>query len=94
MTSQGKIKEMKMKIKESMKLSDGQIAIVSGEYEFGTAVIYRGARTQRALRARLTRERCNGDRWARAIQYSHSNDWGDCGRDLETDALCVFPVVD
>ena len=83
-----------MKIKESMKLSDGQIAIVSGEGEVGTAVIYRGARTQRALRAHLTRERCDGDRWARAVQYTHTNDWGDCGRDLETDELCVFPVVD
>jgi hypothetical protein len=80
--------------KEEMKLSEGEIAIISGEGEIGSAVIYRGKRTQRALRARLTRERCNGDRWARAVQYTHTNDWGDWGRDLETDAPCAFPVID
>jgi hypothetical protein len=80
--------------KGEMKLSEGQIAIVSGEGEVGSAVIYRGARTQRAIKARLTRERCNGDRWARAVQYTHSNEWGDYGYDLEANAPCVFPQID
>lgn len=43
------------------------LAIVSGEGEVGTVEPYTGARTARALRARLTRERCRGDRWARVI---------------------------
>ena len=48
-----------------MKL-EGKIIIQSGEGEIGTFESYHGARTLRAIRARLTRERCNGDRWARA----------------------------
>ena len=44
------------------------IIIVSGEGEGpGMQEVYRGARTMRALRRRLTTERCNGDRWARAV---------------------------
>lgn len=39
--------------------------IVSGEGEIGFTLEYTGKRTLRALRCRLTRERCNGDRWAR-----------------------------
>lgn len=42
------------------------IYIVSGEGEVGTRERYHGKRTMRALRMRLTRERCGGDRFARA----------------------------
>jgi hypothetical protein len=42
------------------------IRIVSGEGDNGAIKAYRGKRTARALRAHLTRERCGGDRWARA----------------------------
>lgn len=41
-----------------------KIEIVSGEGERGTATPYTGKLTMRALRSRLTRERCHGDRWA------------------------------
>ena len=41
------------------------LEIVSGEGENGTSEIYTGAKTVRAIKARLTRERCGGDRWAR-----------------------------
>ena len=41
------------------------LEIVSGEGENGTAEEYTGAKTVRAIKARLTRERCGGDRWAR-----------------------------
>jgi hypothetical protein len=41
------------------------IEIVSGEGENGTREAYTGAKTVRAIKARLTRERCHGDRWAR-----------------------------
>lgn len=43
------------------------IWISSGEGEIGRTVRYRGAPTLRALRARLTRERCGGDRWAHVL---------------------------
>ena len=42
------------------------IMIISGEGEVGTPEEYTGKRTVRALRARLTKERCHGDRWAYA----------------------------
>lgn len=41
------------------------INIVSGEGETGTVEAYTGKRTARAIKARLTKERCGGDRWAR-----------------------------
>jgi hypothetical protein len=41
------------------------LKIVSGEGENGTAQDYAGAKTVRAIKARLTKERCGGDRWAR-----------------------------
>ena len=40
------------------------IEIVSGEGEEGTVERYDGTGSLRALKSRLTRERCNGDRWA------------------------------
>jgi hypothetical protein len=43
---------------------DGKIIIVSGEGTVGTPEIYTGKRTRRAMRARLTKESCGGDRWA------------------------------
>lgn len=43
-----------------------EIRIVSGEGAVGSSDVYTGKRTIRALKSRLTRERCNGDRWARA----------------------------
>ena len=41
-----------------------EIEILSGEGEEGTREDYEGARTVKAVRARLTSERCGGDRWA------------------------------
>lgn len=40
------------------------ISIVTGEGERGAFEEYTGKRTARAVRARLTKERCGGDRWA------------------------------
>ena len=51
---------------EEILASSITIRIVSGEGAVGTAEAYTGKRSVRALKARLTRERCNGDRWARA----------------------------
>lgn len=44
--------------------SAAAIEILSGEGEQGTRETYEGARTVKAIRARLTRERAGGDRWA------------------------------
>ena len=41
-----------------------KIEIVSGEGESGTVELFAGKHTVKAIRARLTRERCGDDRWA------------------------------
>lgn len=51
---------------EEILATSHAIRIVSGEGTIGNAETYTGTRTERALKMRLTRERCNGDRWARA----------------------------
>jgi hypothetical protein len=57
-----------------------EIAIWSGEGDGpGKAEVYTGKRTERALRMRLTRECCGGDRWARAT-------WADTGEPISPDA--------
>ena len=43
------------------------LRIVSGGGEQGSSSPYTGKRTLRAVRSRLTRERCHGDRWARLV---------------------------
>mgnify|MGYP001073364484 CR=1 FL=1 len=48
-----------------------EIRIVSGEGTVGSSDVYTGKRTVRAIKSRLTRERCNGDRWARAEALVH-----------------------
>ena len=51
---------------EEILATSASIRIVSGEGTVGTAEAYTGKRTVHALKSRLTRECCNGDRWARA----------------------------
>jgi len=43
--------------------------IKSGEGDDGRAVMYTGKMNLRAIRSRLTRERCNGARWAYPCIY-------------------------
>ena len=59
-----------------MLSEEREILIFSGEGDSGDYKAYTGKRTERALKLTLTRERCHGDRWARAYIYSHSNDLG------------------
>lgn len=47
-----------------MDLTNSTILILSGEGTTGTWERYEGARTPKAIRSRLSRERCHGDRWA------------------------------
>jgi hypothetical protein len=49
---------------EKILIDSGVVEIVSGEGVYGTCEVYKGKLTSRAIKARLTRERCNGDRWA------------------------------
>jgi hypothetical protein len=42
-----------------------EIEIISGEGEQGIVETYEGKRSERAIKMRLTKERCHGDRWAR-----------------------------
>lgn len=69
-----------------------EIRIVSGEGE-GPATVERftGKHTQRAIKRRLTRERCHGDRWAYAVQYARGAGALTLGYDLETDDTRLFP---
>lgn len=50
------------------------LRIVSGEGAHGTVEPYTGTRTERAIKMRLTRERCDGQRWARA-EAQHGDTW-------------------
>ena len=72
-----------------------RIRIVSGEGEGpGTVERYVGTGSDRAIKARLTRERCHGERWAYAVIYSHESQYGqDVGTDFETGEECDFPEV-
>ena len=61
-----------MKLLEILN-SDKKIVIVSGEGELGRNKEYTGKRTALALKRHLTKESCNGDRWANASYLSHIN---------------------
>jgi len=63
----------------------GRIVILAGEGTEGNFSTYHGKRTERAIKSRLTRERCSGDRWAHAYIYIHTNDGGDVYAGLDID---------
>lgn len=65
----------------------GTIVIHSGEGEEGVFEEYTGKRTARAIKSRLSRERCNGYRWAAAYIYLHGSDFGAVYMDLEDGEL-------
>lgn len=52
------------RITDQMVRAAELVEIISGEGENGTREMYYGVRSARAIKARLTRERCGGDRWA------------------------------
>lgn len=60
------------------------VQIISGEGDEGTAELFTGKRTELAIRRRLNAERGSGDRWARAIVYSHSTEHGQVGIEVES----------
>ena len=67
-------------MKNEMKNEMSRVVIISGEGEVGIIEPHTGRATKRAVITRLTRERCGGDRWAKAIAYVD----GDEGFDVET----------
>lgn len=79
-----------------MILTKKRIAIITGEGNWeGTAELYSGIVSELGIRRRLMRERCNGDQWARAIQYSHETaDGAHRGIDIETGCYVAWPVID
>lgn len=75
-----------------MDLAKGDMLIFSGEGDSGTWERYEGKREAKAIRSRLSRERCDGDRRADAwIELSGLQDagypgakvYGKLGRDLD-----------
>ena len=65
-----------------------RVVIISGEGTGPGAIEpHTGAPTLRAIRARLTRERCGGDRWAHAIAYVAEGE----GVNVETDSPRFWP---
>ena len=72
-----------------------QIAIISGEGTGpGTVEEYKGKRSQQALKSRLTRERCHGQRWARGIGSTEQHDiFGQpIGINIETGEPTTYPA--
>lgn len=69
-------------------IETNEIRIVSGEGQVGTSETYNGKRTLRAIKMRLTKERCGGDRWARAKVLHHSDEGSDVFVNIETGEYC------
>lgn len=63
-----------MKTAQQLLNDATMIRIVSGEGEQGNVRAYTGKRSVRAIKSRLTRERCGGDRWARVeLSFDDTN---------------------
>jgi len=73
---------------------DHPIHITSGEGEVGTTELYEGKRTIRAIEMRLKRERCDGDRWARAMIFMNLSDDDSVGMDCTDGDVGYFPEID
>jgi hypothetical protein len=71
--------------------NNNQIRIISGEGETGTVERYNGKRTIKAIKLRLAKEKQGGDRWARAIIFSHGTYYGPVGIDITTGNVAPFP---
>jgi hypothetical protein len=73
---------------------NNDIAIISGEGTSGTAIFYKGKKSIKALKYRLTKERCHSDRWAKAIEFRGIAHDGNTkiGINLETKTYTVYPL--
>ena len=78
-------------MKNEMKNELARVVIISGEGEVGVIEPHTGRPTKRAVMGRIKRERCGGDRWAKAIAYVDGNE----GFDVETgDPVFWMPEYD
>jgi len=69
-------------------IETNEIRIVSGEGEVGTSEIYNGKRTIRAIKMRLSKERCGGDRWAIAKVLYRTGEGVEVCVNIETGECC------
>lgn len=69
-------------------IKTNEIRIISGEGEIGSSELYHGKRSIRAIKMRLTKERCHGDRCAKAVVFIHNSDLGMVFQDIENGDLC------
>jgi hypothetical protein len=60
------------------------VLILSGEGDFGVFVPFSGPFTKEAIEEKLIKERCHGDRWARAYVYEYTNEFGDVYSDMNS----------
>jgi hypothetical protein len=67
-----------------MDLTKGDVIVMSGE-GLGPGMIerYFGARTDKAIRSKLSRERAGGDRWAEVWIETRPGVYGKLGHDLD-----------
>lgn len=88
------MKNMPLYLVELIEDENNDIKILSGEGDYGNFELYTGKRTPRAIKMRLTKERCGGDRWARALVYSHSVHGADIYYNVETGDSKSLPQED
>lgn len=65
-----------------MDLENGDMLIYSGEGDSGTFERYFGVRSAKAVRSKLSRERCSGSRWASVwveLNGNQDNGWLESG---------------
>ncbi len=79
------MKNMPWYLVELIEDESNDIKILSGEGDYGNFEVYTGKRRPRAIKMRLTRERCGGDRWARALVYSHTVHGAGFSKDIYYD---------
>lgn len=64
-----------------------QILILSGEGEVGTFEEFTGKRSTRAIKAKITKESCHGDRFVRVFASAGSNYAKDTFAELDKETL-------
>ena len=74
-----------------MIITNKDIIILSGEGEnWSNEYLFTGRKTARAIKMKLKKERCGGDRWAYAYQYEYEAETGDIWRNLENNKREIF----
>jgi hypothetical protein len=77
---------------ETLIAAGKPLVIVSGEGEQGTVEAYTGPMTAQAIRARLTKERAGGGRWARVDTDDGMAVMGAVGNDSPTNDYIIKSI--